>query len=157
MQRGGCMPVRTKANTSGLVLFALIIAGFFAAGFLVPSTLPSGEKSPLPLFMFMMGGVFLLINLALMVRGFIMNRRRLFIERNWTTAEAEVLSAEETGTYINRQPKIRYRFRVFPPGHQPVEVEHSMVTPLMALSHLAVGKRIKVKIDPADQSRIMPL
>ncbi len=105
----------------------------------------------------MMGGIFLVINLALMVRGFIMNRRRLFIERNWTTAEAEVLSAEETGTYINRQPKIRYRFRVFPPGHQPVEVEHSMVTPLMALSHLAVGKRIKVKIDPADQSRIMPL
>ncbi len=149
------MPVRTRANVSALWLFALIIAAFFAAGFLVPSELPSGEKSPLPFFMFMMGGIFLFINLALLFRGFLLNRRRALIEKNWLTAPAEILQASETGAYINKQPKIRFKLRLEPPGSEPLEVEHVQLMPLMALQKFAKGKRVLVKVNPDDHSKIL--
>jgi hypothetical protein len=149
------MPVRTKANHSALLLFAAVIAGFFTAGFLVPWELPSGEKSPLPFFMFMMGGIFLLINLALLVRGFYLNRRRAYIEQNWLTAPGEILKVSETGTYINKQPKIRFSIRVEPPGSEPRVIDHVQLIPLTALQEFPVGKNIMVKVDPEDHSRIL--
>lgn len=149
------MPVRTKANYSALLIFAVIIAAFFTAGLLVPSELPSGEKSPLPFFLFMMGGIFLFINLALLLRGFLLNRKRAFIEENWLTAPAEILEVSETGTYINRQPKLRFRIRVEPPGDEPQFLDHVQLIPLMALHEFPAGKRIKVKVNPEDHSKIL--
>lgn len=149
------MPVRTKANGSALIPFALITAAFFAAGFLVPSEIPSGEESPLPFFMFMMGGIFLFINLALLFRGFLLNRKRAFIEKNWLTAPAEILQVSETGTCINKQPKIRFILRLEPPGSEPLEVEHVQLMPLLALQNFAPGKRVLVKVNPDDHSKIL--
>ncbi len=148
------MPVRTKANPTALILFAVVIAAFFTGGFLVPSKLPSGESSPLPGFLFFMGGLFLAINLILLFRAVIMNRKRMQIEANWLTAAARVLEISETGTYINRQPRIRLRLLVDPPGGEPMEALVVQVIPLTALGLFQPGKEISVKIDPEDHRKV---
>lgn len=149
------MPVRTRANRTALILFLIVIAAFFTAGILVPSELPEGGKSPLPLFFFMMGGLFLLINAVILAHGMIMNRRRAQMERNWIPAEAEVLKISETGTYINRQPRIMLRLRVRLPGGEESVVEHRQVMPVTALHKFTPGSSVAVKVDPGGSGRVL--
>ncbi len=148
------MPVRTKANPTALILFAVVIAAFFAGGFLVPSELPSGESSPLPGFLFFMGGLFLAINLILLARAVVLNRRRAYIEQNWLPATAKVIKISETGTYINRQPKVELRLLVDPPEGDRFETSLIQVLPLTALPGFQPGTEVNVKVDPEDRRKV---
>ncbi|HOP26015.1 MAG TPA: hypothetical protein PLM22_09405 [Candidatus Sabulitectum sp.] len=148
------MPVRTKANPTALILFSAVIAAFLAGGFLVPSKLPSGESSPLPGFLFFMGGLFLAINLILLARAAVLNRKRAFIEANWLQATAKVTAISETGTYINRQPKVELRLLVDPPEGERFEARLIQVLPVTALSGFQPGSEVNVRVDPDDYSKV---
>ncbi len=149
------MGIRTKINWNVFGIFALVIVGFIVAGFLVSPKAETDDGHPLNIFFWVMAGMFLLSNLAILAWSQLSNRRRERIEATWFDAQAEILEISETGTYINNQPKLRFRFSVNSPFHPYCEVVHKQVIPLTALAQYQVGKIITVKVNPDDPQDIM--
>jgi hypothetical protein len=67
---------------------------------------------------------------------------------------AQVLSAEQTGTYINHQPQVRLRLRIQAPGVEPYELTKRVTVPMIAVGTLGSGRPLSVAIDPGDRDRI---
>lgn len=140
--------MRTRINWGVFGFFGLLIAAFIVAGFLVSPGSETDDGHPLNIFFFMMAGMFALSIGGVLIWAKVSNARRERIERTWLDGTAEILEVSETGTYINNQPKLRFRLRVESPVHPPCEVIHKQVIPLTALAHFAAGKTIQVKVNP---------
>jgi len=151
------MGMRRGINRGVFGIFAVIIVGFIVAGFLVSPKAETDDGYPLNIFFWGMAGMFLLSNSVILAWIYLSNRRREHIEKTWLDARAEILEISETGTYINNQPKLRFRFHVNSPVHPPCEVIHKQVVPLTALAQYQPGKTITVKVNPDDPRDIMIL
>lgn len=147
--------MRTQINWGVFGIFGVLIVGFIVAGFLVSPGARTDDGHPLNIFFFVMAGMFALSTGGVILWAKFSNRRREMIEKTWFDAEAEILEVSETGTYINNQPKLRFRLHVNSPVHPPGEVVHKQVIPLTALSRYQLGTRIKVKVNPEDAEDIM--
>ena len=147
--------MRTVINWGVFRIFGVLIIGFLIAGFLVPHDAQTDDGYPLRYFLWFMGGMFLLSTGGVVLWARASNRRRARIEQNWLDAEAKILEVSETGTYINNQPKLRFRLHVESPMHPPREVVHKQVIPLLVLSQYQVGQTITVKVNPEDPDEIL--
>ena len=146
-----------KINWTVFGIFALVIVGFIIAGFLVSPKAKTDDGHPLNIFFWGMAGMFLLTNLAVLAWAQLSNRRRDRIEVTWVDAQAEILEVSETGTYINNQPRLRFRLAVNSPVHPYSEMVHKQVMPLTALAQLQVGNTITVKVNPDNPDDLMIL
>jgi len=149
------MGYRTNINWGVFAIFGVLIIGFIVAGILVPSGSKTDDGHPLNIFFFVMAGMFTLSTGGVLVWAKLANRRRAMIEQNWLDAEAKILEVGETGTYINNQPKLKFRLHVHSPMHPPCEVVHKQVIPLTAISHYQAGSTITVKVNPDDPQDIL--
>lgn len=149
------MGFRTQINWGVFGIFGVLIIGFIIAGFLVPSDAETDDGHPLNIFFFVMAGMFFLSTAGVILWATLSNRRRQMIETTWFDAQAEILEVGETGTYINNQPKIRFKLFVQSPVHPPCEVVHKQVIPLTALAQYQIGKTITVKVNPEDPQDIL--
>ncbi len=148
--------MRRSINWSVFGIFGVIIVGFIIAGFLVsPDARTDDGSLPLNIFFFIMAGMFLLTNSAVILWAHLSNRRRERIERTWLDAEALIKDANETGTYINNQPQVRFLLQVDSPMRSGYEVKHKAVIPLTAIMRYQVGNRIPVKVNPEDPGDLM--
>ncbi len=151
------MGIRLSINWNVFGIFAIIIVGFIVAGFLVSPKAQTDDGHPLNIFFWGMAGIFLLSNLGILAWVQLSNRRRERIEATWFDAQAEILEISETGTYINNQPKIRFRLSVNSQIHPHCEVVHKQVMPLTVLAQYQVGNNITVKVNPDDPRDILIL
>ncbi|MBD3278701.1 MAG: DUF3592 domain-containing protein [Candidatus Aegiribacteria sp.] len=148
------MGARTRMNKSALVMFVILIGGFVVAGFLVPSRTAEGFHSPLPFFLWGMGGLFFLIILLVILKAMYTNRKRMIAERTWADATAEIVSVSQSGT-VNRQPWmiISLKFE-YPPGSFR-ETTIKQVVPMTALQYFRKGNAVRIKVNPENPDRIM--
>ncbi|RKZ09853.1 hypothetical protein DRQ25_04990 [Candidatus Fermentibacteria bacterium] len=151
------MGIRMRFNWNVLGIFAFVVVGFIVAGFLVSPKAETDDGHPLNIFFWGMAGIFLLSNLVILTWVQLSNRRRDRIDVTWIDAQAEILEVSETGTYINNQPRLRFRLSVNSPVHPYCEVVHKQVMPLTALAQLQVGNTITVKVNPDDPGDLMIL
>jgi len=151
------MEMRTTVNWGLFGFFALIIVGFIVAGFVVSPDAKTDDGYPLNIFFWFMGGMFFLTDAGILLWIYLSNRKREYIENSWFDASAEIIEVGETGTYINDQPRLRFRLLVNSPVHPPCEVFHKQVMPLDALTRFQVGTTIPVKISPDNPRSIMIL
>jgi len=66
-----------------------------------------------------------------------------------TQGEASILSLEDTGMYINNNPRVRILLEVRIPGYPPYRVEKTVTIPLIRLSQVQVGSVVAVMADPS--------
>ena len=151
------MGTRHRINWGVFGVFAVVIVGFIIAGFLVSQKAKTNDGYPLNIFFWGMAGMFLLSNLGILLWVRLSNRKRDRIGKTWLDAQAEILEISETGTYVNNQPKIRFRLQVNSPVHPPCEVVHKQIIPLTAIARFQAGKTITVKINPENPQDIMLL
>jgi len=149
------MAMRVGINWGVLSVFGVLIVGFIVAGFLAPGEARTDDGFPLNNFFFLMGGMFFISIGGLVLWATLSNRRRAMIERTWLDAPAQILEVSETGTYINNQPKIRFKLRVQSPVHPVTDVVHKQVIPLTALAGYSAGATIMVKVNPDNPKDIM--
>jgi len=148
------MPMRRSINWNVFGIFGLVIVGFIIAGFLVSPDAETDDGFPLKYFLWGMAGMYLLTNGIIIGWAYFSNRRRAHREMTWLDAEATILSVNETGTYINNQPRLAFRLQVNSPMHPPCEVVHKQVIPLTAIADFKPGSKIVVKINPDDPEDI---
>ena len=147
--------MRTVINWGVFGIFGVLILGFIVAGFLVPGDAKTDDGHPLNIFFFVMAGFFFITNVGVITWATLSNRRRAHIESTWYDAPAEIIEVSETGTYINNQPKLKFKLLVQSPVHPSCEVIHKQVIPLTALSQYARGTTITVKVNPDNPEDIL--
>jgi len=147
--------MRTTINWGVFAIFGVIIIGFIIAGFLVSPDAKTDDNHPLNYFFWGMAGIFLLTNGTIILWVVLSNRRRAMREMTWLDAEATILEVGETGTYINNQPRLRFRLRLDSPMHPPAEVVVKRVIPLTSLASYQQGAVIKIKVNPENPENVM--
>jgi hypothetical protein len=77
------------------------------------------------------------------------------IKREGIPGQAQILSAKQTGTYVNEQPLVRLKLHVEGDGITPYEVDKRVIVPLIALGMLSSGKPLPVYIDRSDRDNVV--
>lgn len=126
---------------------ALIFAGLRAD----PRTMTDDGVLPLRTFLILLGSFFIglntLIGGGLLLSTFLRNQRMLKLEETGIRGNAKVLQANETGTYINNQPRIWMELQVELPGREPYFIEKKMVVPFLQIDQLIPGAIVEVLVD----------
>ena len=78
--------------------------------------------------------------------------RAAALRRDGIAGRADVLSATETGAYVNNQPRVRLTLRISAPGVDPFDVEETYTVPHTALGALGSGRPLPVHIDRDDHA-----
>lgn len=73
------------------------------------------------------------------------NRRLL---KSGKPAQAKIVSANQTGTYINDNPEVHFVLEVQPEGERPFSAEAQRVVPQIEIPQLQPGSLVNVRYDP---------
>ena len=68
--------------------------------------------------------------------------------------EAEILSREQTGTYINEQPEVKFKLSITTPM-DTYELEHKEIVNLLDMGSIPVGRKIPVMVHPDNPKEII--
>ena len=68
---------------------------------------------------------------------------------------ATVVSAAETGMYVNERPMVKLVLNVAVPGRPPYTVEHSEVVPFIALGMITPGSSLPVAVDQVNPKKLV--
>ncbi len=154
---GGRGPLLWTLNKGFAVVMALPGIGLIVAGFLVSPDALTEDGYPLDIFLFAMGGLFLVSNAVILAVFAIINRRKLELATNGLSGTATVLSMAETGTTINDMPVMKLSLRIND-GYNPERVvTHKETIPLSRLFEFRPGAVLSVKVDRNRPDRIMLL
>lgn len=124
----------------------------------IPSleSLPGNEHS---LFDNLLDLVLILFPVFLILGFVVYYKRQADIEENLKKdgikGVAVVLSREQTGTYIDNLPQIRFRLRIILPGRDAYQIEHTDVVNLLDLHLIDVGAKLIVYVDPNQAENIL--
>jgi hypothetical protein len=140
------------------VIFA-IVGAFFLFQAIQPSSVAAGsfdvdvtrEAAPILALVFLpMGIIFTAVGLLV---GRSMGNRQKLIEQG-IAGQATVMSAAETGMYVNERPMVRLTLNVSVPGRLPYTVEHREVIPFIALGMITPGSTLAVAVDTIDPKKL---
>ncbi|VBB07705.1 Hypothetical protein LUCI_2970 [Lucifera butyrica] len=139
--------------------FLFIGAWFLYSGFTAEPDMYTG--STLSNFYYMMGGMFIILPLVLAGVIFLVikkiNTRKIYLAQNGIRGEAEILSLEQTGIYINNLPQIRFQLQVNLPNRDPYQIEHKETVNLISLNSLNIGAKFPVFVDPVNPEKVLLL
>lgn len=134
--------------------FFVLGLGLVVAGVASPEGATADNGTPLGPIYFVMAAIFILA--PLVVLGFVTlsNTRDRAFARAGIDAKGVILSAEQTGTYVNELPQIALRIRVERSDRPPYEVEHRAVVSLMSIAALQPGAILDIKVSSRNPNRI---
>lgn len=132
-------------------------AGLAVAGVLAPAGAKTDDGHPLDLFLYSMAAFFSLGPVVLIGGFALSNWREAAFIRDGIDAKGLVLAVEQTGTYVNEQPKLAFRLRVEGGGGPPYEVEHRQVVSLLSLAVVQPGAVLDVKVSRKHRNKLLLL
>ncbi len=71
-----------------------------------------------------------------------------------TPAVAQVLAANQTGTYVNNNPQIVLTLNVTPHGGTPYQAHVTKVVSMFEIPQYQVGAQLDVRVDPANPANV---
>lgn len=143
-------------TTAPLVIvgFGFVIFGIMAS----PEALTDDGYS-LKNFFYLMGGAFIFFPLMGTLGVYYyykrINDRETFLINEGMRGEAEILSREQTGTYINEQPEVKFKLLITTPDLAPYELEHKEIVNLLDMGSIPEGRKIPVAVNPDNPKDIM--
>ncbi|WP_287382152.1 hypothetical protein [Methanobacterium sp.] len=145
-------------TTAPLVIVGL---GFIIFGFMTTPEALTDDGYSLKTFYYFMGGAFIVFPVlgALGVYYYYkrINDREMFLINEGIRGEAEILSREQTGTYINEQPQVKFKLLITTPDSTPYEVEHKEIVNLLDMGSIPEGKKVPVVVHPDNPEDILLL
>lgn len=144
----------------------LIVLGFFAVGvgmiyysFQVSPTELTEDGYPLKDFL-LYGGIGYII-LILVILGVVtlyytwINAREKNLRENGLRGQARILSAQQTGRFVNNLPQVKLLLEITSPTGEIYQIEHKEVVSMLAIGSLGAGAVLPVYIDPNNKKKIV--
>jgi hypothetical protein len=133
--------------------------GFLVFGFMAPPEALTDDGYSLKFFFYIMGVSFIFFPLiATLGVGLYykkINDRETFLIQDGIQGEAEILQREQTGTYINELPQVKFRLLLTIPDREPYEMEYKDVVSMLDIGSITVGAKLPVYVDPNNEKNIM--
>ncbi|HEY7874590.1 MAG TPA: hypothetical protein VIG64_05655, partial [Actinomycetota bacterium] len=130
-----------RANRWGWFLLALFLIGGIAFWIAMPE-IWLGQ---------IWVGVSVILGVILVVM-FMRAERADEFKRTGTPGQAHILEMDQTGVYVNNQPRMKLRLRIEAPGVAPFEDTSTHTIPLVALGRLTAGVPLAVYLSREDPS-----
>ncbi len=73
---------------------------------------------------------------------------------NGVPAQARIVSANQTGMFVNNNPQVAFQLEVQPQAGSPYPVQMTSVVQMVALPRIQPGMTVGVKIDPNNPNRL---
>ncbi|MDP3066191.1 MAG: hypothetical protein Q8N08_05565 [Methanobacteriaceae archaeon] len=141
----------------------LIVVGvvFIFLGLTASPGALTDDGYPLNNFYYLMGASFIIFP-ALGALGVFLfykriNDREIYLINNGIEGQAEILQREQTGTYLNEQPEVKFILLVTIPGEEPYQIEHKEVVNLLDVGSITEGKIVPVRVDPKNPKNMLLL
>lgn len=142
-------------TTAPLVILGLV---FVFLGFTASPEALTDDGYSLKTFFYLMGCFFVIFPLltALGIYYYYkrINDRETFLLNEGIRGEAEILSREQTGTYINEQPEVKFKLSITTPM-ETYELEHKEIVNLLDMGSIPVGRKIPVMVHPDNPKDII--
>ena len=136
----------------------LVGVGMIVYGMMVSPEALTDDGYPLNSFLYLMGVFFIVFPLlgAFGVYYYYkrINDRETFLMNEGIKGEAEILSREQTGTYINEQPQVKFKLLITTPMEN-YELEHKEIVNLLDMGSIPVGRKIPVMVNPDNPRDIL--
>lgn len=133
--------------------------GFIVFGFMAPLEALTDDGYSLKNFFYLMGGAFLFFPLISVIGVGLyykrINDRETFLIQNGIQGEAEILHREQTGTYINELPQVKFLLQVTVSGEEPYQLEYKDVVSMLDMGSINVGAKLPVFVDPNNPRNIL--
>ena len=146
--------VNKRALWVVLAAFFLLGLALLAVGVTSPEGATTDDGTPLRSMFLVLAAISMLAPLVVVGFVTIANARNASFARAGIDAKGVILSAEQTGTYVNELPQIALRIRVERSDRPPYEVEHRTVVSLMSMAGLQPGAILDIKVSPRNPDRI---
>jgi hypothetical protein len=146
--------VNRRALWVVLGTFFVLGLGLVVAGVTSPEGATAGDGTPLSSIYFVVAAIFILAPLVGLGFVTLSNTRDRAFARAGIDAKGVILSAKQTGTYVNELPQIAFRIRVEHSDRPPYEVEHRAVVSLMSIAALQPGAVLDIKVSSRNPNRI---
>lgn len=133
--------------------------GFLYLGFTASPDALTDDGYSSQMFYYVMGGFFFIIPLISTI-GILLfykraNNRKTFLIENGIQGEAEILHREQTGTYINELPQVKFLLKITTPFNEGYEIEYKNVVSVLDLNSINVGAKLPVYVDPNNEKNIL--
>ncbi len=136
----------------------LVGVGMIVYGLMVSPEALTDDGYPLNTFLYVMGACFIVFPIlgASIVYYYYkrINDRETFLLNEGIKGEAEILSREQTGTYINDQPQVKFNLLITTPM-ETYELEHKEIVNLLDMGSIPVGSKIPVMVNPDNPKDII--
>lgn len=137
----------------------LVGVGFIVLGLSTSPTIIMEDGLSLQNFYYIMGAFFTIFPLM----GFIItfaylkrsNNREILLMKKGLRGEAEILDREQTGTYINNLPQVKFLLNLTLPDREPYQTDYTDVISLLDMDTIKVGARLPVLVDPDNEKNIL--
>ena len=75
--------------------------------------------------------------------------------QNGISAQARIVSVQQTGVMVNYQPQVAFQLEVTPPGGAPYQAQAKAVIPMVNIPQFQPGVEVPVKIHPTDPTQVV--
>lgn len=149
-------------NKSALIKVALpfIIIGtvFIVLAFNTDPGAKTDDGFPLRIFYLLMGGFFIIlitgVTGGIILRNARQQKRLEWFKKFGIPATAEIISAEQTGVYINNLPQIKLNLNITGAG-SPYQITIKKVFNLLEVGKLVPGAKLQILVDPKNPKNIL--
>lgn len=133
--------------------------GMIFFGFQASPEALTDDGYPLKDFLYMMGIAFvifpLITSLGVMMYYKQINDRETNLIENGLKGEAEIINREQTGTYINELPQVKFLLQITTPFGDSYQMEYKDVVSMLDINSINVGAKLPVYIDPNNEKNIL--
>lgn len=77
-----------------------------------------------------------------------------YLDQNGINGTAEILDAQQTQTFVNNNPEIKFTLMVTVPGKDPYKATYKTVVPFIDLAKFQPGDKYYVLVDPKNPQNV---
>lgn len=83
------------------------------------------------------------------------NKKESNLKENGIEGQAAILSAEQTGMYMNNLPQVKMLLEITIPGEVPYQIEHKQIMNYISIGGFSAGHVVPVLVDPNNPKNIL--
>jgi len=142
-----------------VIAFLAVGIGMIFYSYQVSPTALTDDGYPLKDFLLYFGAFWIILPIILIIGAMtyikLQGRRETNLRENGLQGQAKILSVEQTGTYVNNLPQVKFLLEITSPYGEIYQLEHKEVVSMLSLGAIQVGAILPVFIEPNNKKNIL--